>query len=161
MFLLIYPFELSSKINRRPLQNTLFDPYWREIHYTPLWALSGFLTCLPPVVNWKQEPWASVHNPQPWPSLGRFLYITIKSWALSGNPQGYTEPPWPSAELCIVPFLALFVLMYNSLEEKGILALQWLTIANMSDICKSPVTYCLDIDSWALKFVGLFALLMT
>ncbi len=41
----------------------------------------------------------------PWPSPGRFLYITIKSWTLSGNPQRYTEPPWPSAELCTVPFL--------------------------------------------------------
>ena len=35
------------------------------------------------------------------------LYITIKSWTLSGNPQRYTEPPWPSAELCTVPFLSL------------------------------------------------------
>ncbi len=33
MFLLIYPFELSLKINRLPLQNTLFDPYWRDIQY--------------------------------------------------------------------------------------------------------------------------------
>ncbi len=31
--------------------------------------------------------------------------LTIKSWALSGNPQWYTEPPLPSAEQCTVPFL--------------------------------------------------------
>ncbi len=46
MFLLVYPFELSLKINRPPLQNTLVDPYWREIQYTPfvcvkkVWPLS-------------------------------------------------------------------------------------------------------------------------
>ncbi len=33
------------------------------------------------------------------------IYVTIKSWTLSGNPQRYTEPPRPSAELCTVPFL--------------------------------------------------------
>ncbi len=36
-----------------------------------------------------------------------YCYIIIKSWTLSGNPQRYTEPPWPSAELCTVPFLSL------------------------------------------------------
>ena len=30
---------------------------------------------------------------------------SIKSWALSGDPQRYTEPPWPSAELCTIPWL--------------------------------------------------------
>ncbi len=39
---------------------------------------------------------------------GSNYYIAIKSWTLSDNPQRYTEPPWPSAELCTVPFLETF-----------------------------------------------------
>ncbi len=53
----------------------------------------------------EQGPRAGPHDPKPGPLAGRFLYITIKSWALSGNPQRYTEPPLPSAEQCTIPFL--------------------------------------------------------
>ncbi len=54
----------------------------------------------------EQGPWA-VHTTPPWARTGSLavLYITIKSWALSGNPQRYTKPPLPSAEQCTVPFL--------------------------------------------------------
>ncbi len=50
---------------------------------------------------------SGTHDPTLGPYRSRLLYITIKSWTLSGNPQRYTETPWPSAELCTVPFLTL------------------------------------------------------
>ncbi len=56
----------------------------------------------------EQGPRAGPHDPNPGPLAGRFLYITIKSWALSGYPQRYTEPPLPSVELCSVPFIQYF-----------------------------------------------------
>ena len=36
---------------------------------------------------------SGAHDPNPAPVLDRFLYITIKSWTLSGNLQRYKEPP--------------------------------------------------------------------
>ena len=35
-------------------------PQW--LHRTPLWALSGFLPCLPPVVKGKSLPWTVIYS---------------------------------------------------------------------------------------------------
>ena len=52
----------------------------------------------------EQEPRAGPHNPNPGPLAGHFLHITIKSWALSGNPQWYTEPHYPQWNNAPYPF---------------------------------------------------------
>ncbi len=82
---------------------------------------------------YKQEPCASIHDPQPWPSPDRFLYITIKSWALSGNPQRYTEPPWPSAELCTIPWLMPYFRPCSLLPwvSRAILPAPWLPLTGV------------------------------
>ncbi len=65
----------------------------------------------------EQGPWAVSQDPNLRTLVDRFLYIAIKSWALSGNPQWYTEPPLPSAEQRIMPYVGIPRYTYFPLDS--------------------------------------------
>ena len=50
-------------------------------------------------------PSAVAQDPLMGPERVTSIICSNNSWALSGGPQWYTEPPLPSAERCTIPFL--------------------------------------------------------